>query len=116
MHLLKRIGSRAALLTALLALGSCARNVSPPGVFFASEPPGARIMVDGLDSGYVTPRMIAFNKEEQYRISVEMQGFHAHELVLLPSHRGYWVAWDEGAVTMHGLLFPLFLALGDVDL
>ena len=52
---------RIALALPFLALGSCARNISPPGVFFSSEPPGARILVDGQDSGYVTPRMSRLN-------------------------------------------------------
>ena len=110
--------TRGRLLGGLLALlaptASCAWDVSPPGVYFASEPPGARILVDGLDSGYVTPRMIALNREERYRVSFEMSGFHPQQVILVPNRAGRWIAWDEGTVSMHGLFFPLFLSLEDL--
>jgi hypothetical protein len=38
-------------------------DVSPPGTAFASEPPGARVEIDGQDSGWVTPCMIALDVE-----------------------------------------------------
>ena len=105
---------RIALILPFLALGSCARNIGPPGVFFGSEPPGARILVDGLDSGYVTPRMIALDDGERYRVSFELPGFHPQQVILVPNKVGYWIAWEEGAVGMYGLRFPLFLALGEM--
>jgi len=105
---------RIALLLPLAALGSCARNVSPPGVFFSSEPPGARILVDGLDSGYVTPRMIALNDKERYRISFGLPGFHPQQVILMPNKVAYWIAWEDGSVGMYGLRFPMFLAVGEM--
>jgi len=98
----------------LLALGSCARNISPPGVFFSSEPPGARILVDGKDSGYVTPRMVAFDANESYHVTFDLPGFLDEEVVLLPHKIGYWIAWEEGVVNMYGLRFPLYLSMGDM--
>ncbi len=103
-----------ALALPLLALGSCAPNISPPGVFFSSDPPGARILVDGLDSGFVTPRMLALDDKEHYRISFELPGFRPQEVILVPNKDAHWVAWEEGAVGMHGLRFPLFLAVGEI--
>ena len=118
MHALLRLARPrplAGLLLALVALSSCARNISPPGVFFASEPPGARILVDGLDSGYVTPRMIAMDDGDRYRVSFELPGFYPQQVILVPNKRAYWIAWEEGAVGMHGLLFPLFLTVGELS-
>lgn len=110
----RSLGKLFGMLLALIALSSCARNISPPGVFFSSEPPGARILFDGLDSGYVTPRMIALNKGERYRVSFELPGFYPQQLVMLPNKRAYWIAWEEGVVGMHGLLFPMFLSVGEL--
>jgi hypothetical protein len=109
-----RLLLRIALALPFLALGSCARNISPPGVFFSSEPPGARILVDGLDSGYVTPRLIALDDEERYRIRLELPGFESQQVILVPHSVSYWIAWEEGAVGMYGLRFPLFLAVGEM--
>lgn len=116
----RRIPPRSRLLGALLpalllaAFGSCARNISPPGVFFSSDPPGARILVDGRDSGYVTPRMVAFDPDDSYHVTFDLPGFYGEEIVLLPHKTGYWIAWEEGIVNMYGLRFPLYLSMGEL--
>ena len=48
--------ARVLLAPALLAtLSACAEIRRDPGVMFASNPSGARVVVDGVDSGFVTP-------------------------------------------------------------
>lgn len=112
MKSLLRIG----LALPLIGLPACVSDIGAPGVFFSSDPPGARILVDGRDSGYVTPRMIALDKGERHRVELRLAGFDAHSLRLLPNKRTTWVAWDDGVVTLYGLTFPLYLTFGELVL
>jgi hypothetical protein len=74
------------LLAALSSLASCL-NITPCGTTLASEPPGARVRVDGRDSGWVTPCMIALDAEETHVVTLELDGFAPREVVLEPLER-----------------------------
>jgi hypothetical protein len=69
------------LLAALASLASCL-NITPCGTTLASEPPGARVRVDGRDSGWVTPCLIALDAEETHVVTLELDGFAPREVVL----------------------------------
>lgn len=105
---------RIGLVLPVIALCACVRDIGPPGVFFSSDPPGARILIDGRDSGYVTPRMIALDEGERHRVELRMAGFDTHSMRLLPNKRVTWVVWDDGVATLYGLTFPLYLSFGDL--
>ena len=105
-----------------LALGPACLSVTPPGSAFATEPPGARVMIDGQDSGWVTPCQIALDLDRTHQVSLELDGYAPFALELVPSYRRNVVDWYLGATgnasTRRGgqstIRFPLFLPTQDL--
>jgi hypothetical protein len=100
------------LLLACLA-GACVSNVAPKGVLVASEPPGARVFIDGRDSGWVTPAYLDLEPERQ-RIDVVLQGYDPATVVVAPSgERYYLVLWQEAFAYHNTWRCPLWLNYED---
>jgi hypothetical protein len=93
---------------------SCALFGKPYGVTLATDPPGARVLVDQKDSGFVTPCRLALEPDESYRVDFTYPGYQTATR-LLESDRD-WEArlWDEMYMTSRVWKFPLWLNLGDV--
>jgi len=109
-----RLLSRALALSSALLLASCV-SVAPPGTAFTSEPPGARVNVDGRDSGWVTPCMLALDDEETHVVRLELAGYGAREVVLVPDRRRMIVNWQHGVNGVKSnVRFPLLLPVGDL--
>lgn len=97
-----------------LALGSSACvNVTPPGVFFASQPPGARVVLNKVDSGFVTPCIIDLDKEHSYEVRLELQGYEPRVFQVQPGGQVIMVPWYDG-VTPESIHFPLFATTEDL--
>lgn len=96
-----------------LALAGCV-NVSPAGTTITSQPPGARVLVDGRDSGWVTPCRLALDADETHVVRVALDGYEAREVRLSPEQRRGVVNWRHGVngvvSTVH---FPLLLPFVD---
>lgn len=106
--LLGALAKTSAVLLAAFLHASC-MNVSPPGVTFASEPPGARVQVDGQDSGWVTPCMIALTWEEVHVVTLALEGHVPHEILLVPEERLGVSDWRQGASGVNSTIrFPFF--------
>lgn len=102
------------LAVALLFQASCL-NVSPPGTAFASEPPGARVRVDGRDSGWVTPCQIALDVEESHLVTLELDGYTPREVQLGPLERHGIIAWRQGVNGVRSTIrFPILLPTEDL--
>lgn len=102
-----------ALALALAGAPSCI-NVSPPGTAFASEPPGARVHVDGHDSGWVTPCLIALDVDESHVVRIELAGHAAREILLVPDSRQGVVSFAQAKTgTRSTLSFPTRLPAVD---
>ncbi len=106
------------LLAAVLAigpiLGTSCRAVSPPGVTLASQPPGARVVVDGYDSGFVTPCTLDLDASSLRQVRFELPG-HRSEVRLLTHETSNWyVPWADGDVGIKTWRFPLWLSIGDL--
>lgn len=99
---------------AALALQACL-TVTPPGILVASSPPGARILVDGRDSGLVTPCNIDVGHQDQW-IQLELQGYATTALRLKEHTTRELVPWDQGIVRPPSWPFPLFLPGKDLFL
>ncbi len=105
-------------LAVLLALG-CAGclHVTPPGVAFATTPPGARVLIDGKECGYVTPCLIALDEEETHRIDLVLEGYRQARLRVEPGSNIYFIPWSDADTYPPGhYRFPLFLPIQDLFL
>jgi hypothetical protein len=99
-----------ALLAVLALLAGCKTTENP--VSFASDPPGARIIVDGRDSGFVTPALLRLDRERQV-VRLELDGFLPEERLLREGNRKSTIYWREMSVHYRTWHFPLWLSRDD---
>ena len=110
----RQLGSFLALAATILVAPGCL-NMTPPASSFATEPPGARVWIDGQDSGWVTPCLIALDVEDPHTVSLELDGFTPYQIALAPSYRRQVVDWQLGASGAQSTIhFPLFLPPWDL--
>jgi hypothetical protein len=102
----------AAIALAAAALGCAVSYSRRTMVTVTSDPPGARILVDGRETGLTTPAQIAPGASA--RITVEKEG-HA------PSTRGVgsltsvrFPRWLDGAVSDPSIAVPVFWVSSDL--
>ena len=96
------------LLPAALALLTCACAVTKPSVF-SSDPPGAKVIVDGVDSGFVTPCAISLPDVEQQVVDLEVPGYETASRVITNEETEYWILFREMTVGPQTWRFPLWL-------
>lgn len=106
--------TRPALAALLLALGAATGACrAPRPVHFASDPPGARVVVDGTDSGFVTPCRLELRNKSSRRIDLELDGYQTATRFLGFEKRGELVYWRDAAVSYNTWDFPLWLGFRD---
>ena len=111
---LQRVRSARVLLAPalLLALSACAEIQRDPGVMFASNPSGARVVVDGVDSGFVTPCHLDIPRAA-HDIDLVLEG-HAPASVHIDATGDTWlILWDEAYVNENTWRSPLWLNARD---
>ncbi len=79
----------AGLALALLA-AACVAPAAPLGVLVASDPPGARILIDGHDSGWVTPAYLDLPDDRQ-RVDLNLDGYQPASLMVEPGGDPYYL-------------------------
>ena len=90
-------------------------QLSPPGATFTSEPPGARVLIDGADSGFVTPCEIFLKRGETHTVTIALQGYAPRSYVLQPERSYAAVTWPLGINGAKSTVrFPLLLPWGDL--
>jgi len=98
-----------------LALGACVAPDRPPGLVIASEPPGARILIDGRDSGWVTPMDLRLDRGDDARIDLVLEGYRPATVVVEPGGQAWYVIlWRESYKDWDTWRFPLWLNYKDV--
>lgn len=78
------------------------------GVEFASEPPGARIYVDGQDSGFVTPACLGID-DNDHTVEMELAGYRTETRLLTDGGYTYLIYWNEAYLSYNTWRFPLWL-------
>lgn len=96
-------------------LPSCVAWESQQDVQISSEPLGARIFVDGVDTGQTTPHRLeigsAFGGDHVVRL--EKDGYHPASRGLYQRVEGYTSKWIDGAYEIALFPLPLFWTAGD---
>ncbi|MFT5198906.1 MAG: hypothetical protein ACI87O_001566 [Planctomycetota bacterium] len=101
---------RLPLALALLLTVSCS---STPPVHFASSPAGARILIDGQDSGFVTPTALDIRKKDHLRVEFVLPGFKTAVRDLRSGKRVNYVFYGDWVAHYNTWRFPLWLNVGD---
>ena len=101
-----------ACLLSSLAAPACQITHRVPGVVIASEPPGARVLVDGRDSGYVTPCNVGLERES-IKLDLVLPGYRVARIDLHPDSRSYSMRYIDMYSDYDTWCFPLWLNLKD---
>ena len=98
-----------AIALAALLFPSCVLDTSSPGVFLATSPPGARVYVDGVDSGFATPCAIDLEPSDAYEVEFRLPGYAPASRQLVPVNQTTVVPWSDGDIGATKWRFPIFL-------
>ncbi|MCU0864840.1 MAG: PEGA domain-containing protein [Planctomycetes bacterium] len=106
---------RPLLLPLLLLLPACTWWTSQDRVLITSDPLGARITVDGTDTGQTTPAKIAVagNFGRDHTVTLQKRGYRPAQRRLYQFTEGYTAKWIDGAYSPELPPLPLFWTGGD---
>jgi len=101
------------LLTTLCLSLLAASCISTTPVSLSSDPAGAAVYVNGAHSGFTTPCVISLDKDENYEIAIELNGYQRAERFIVYDPGYETLLWREMAVVPRVWRFPLWLNLED---
>ena len=79
---------------------------------FSTAPPGARVVVDGKDSGFVTPCHLELPRERQ-DVDLVLTGYRPASVRIDPGGDTWLILWDEAWANEQTWRFPLWLNARD---
>jgi hypothetical protein len=103
------------LLLPFLCTGACTWFHSEDHVLVTSDPPGARIEIDGIDTGRTTPARlpIAGTFGADHAITLSKRGFRPRTGRVYQHTEGYTSKWIDGVYDEVMPPLPLFWTPGD---
>ncbi len=104
-----------ALFLLLLLCPACTWWTSTEHVLISSDPLGARILVDGEDSGRTTPARLRLGGffGKNHTITLQKKGYRQADRRVCQYTEGYTSKWIDGAYDTVMLPLPLFWTPGD---
>jgi hypothetical protein len=106
------LGVHLALALAVLLPGCQLIGHPDVGVSFFTEPPGARVIVDKKDSGFVTPCRMAL-ESDKHHVEFAMSGYKTANVTLVGVTRSAIVYWRDMTIRAENWCFPMWLNLND---
>ena len=103
---------RSSFLPLALLASSCVEIPRTPGVMFSSAPPGARVVVDGRDSGFVTPCHLDLERKH-HDVDIVLPGYTPAAVKIEPGGQTWLILWDEAWLSENVWHFPLWLNARD---
>lgn len=107
--------ARASLLLLLLSCHACTWWSSQRDVLITSEPLGAKIVVDGTDTGRTTPARLGIggNFGRDHTVVLTKKGYRPAARKLYQWTEGYTSKWIDGAYDEVMFPLPFFWTAGD---
>ncbi len=107
---------RSLLLPVLLLCPACTWFSSRENVLVSSDPLGARILVDGRDTGRTTPASLPIGGHfgTDHVIELQKKGYRPARYRVQQYSEGYTSKWIDGAYDPVMLPLPMFWSAGDV--
>ncbi|MFN0006669.1 MAG: PEGA domain-containing protein [Planctomycetota bacterium] len=109
----RALQSAAAIAILLLGSGCTAFGLSRTAVSFSTDPPGARVVVDRKDSGFVTPCRLSLPTNDTHRVEILMPGYAPVTLRVEHGRRSDIVLWRDMSIGPGTWRFPMWLNLED---
>ncbi len=106
-----RLTQHPALLALLALLPLACRTAEP--VHFSSSPPGAVVVIDGQESGFVTPCLIDLPDGPPRTIEFRLPGYQTVKREVRYDSRKELVFWREASGNLDTWNFPLWLNAED---
>jgi hypothetical protein len=103
----------AAVVGHLLAAGCTTFASSGRAVSFTTDPPGARVIIDRKDTGFVTPCRLAMPGEDRHHVDLVMPGYSPVHLRVKRGRNADVILWRDMYVRPVVWRFPLWLNLED---
>jgi hypothetical protein len=100
------------LACAILA-GGCSLFDHSAKVTLASDPPGARVLFEERDSGFVTPCVLELDPDETRHLSLELPGYEKAHRLLVPERDAYVILWRDMYLRSSTWYFPTWLNTRD---
>lgn len=79
----------------------------------ASDPPGARVLIDSKDSGWVTPCALDLDEGNSYLVEFSYPGYESALRLLDDSAQSWAILWREMYTNEGVWHFPLWLGFED---
>ncbi len=96
----------------LLASG-CSLFDHSTKVTLASDPPGARVLIDEKDSGFVTPCVLELDPDERARMTLELPGYEKAQRELVPERDVQIILWRDMYLRSATWYAPFWLNVRD---
>ncbi len=108
------MNARSILCLALaLPAGGCSLFDHSTKVTLASDPPGARVVIDEKDSGFVTPCVLELDPDDEARVALELPGYEVARRRLVPERHAEAILWRDMYLRSEVWHFPNWLNTRD---
>jgi hypothetical protein len=107
-----RFASTSLVLALAPLAASCVEMQRTPGMMFATAPAGARVVVDGVDTGFVTPCHVDLERAP-HDIDLVLEGFRPASVHSEKGGENWLIHWDEAWINESNWRFPLWLNARD---
>lgn len=78
----------------------------------ATDPPGARVLLDGRDTGFATPCHLELDLTRVQEVAFTLEGYREASRTLRPAETWTVVPWRDGDMRLSTWRFPIFLTFG----
>lgn len=94
------------------ALTGCIGSIKSPGIRIATDPPGAHVLLDGQDTGFLTPAFLDLDGENG-RIDMQLDGYQTATRMV--RSEGHWDSthWSEMELNSMTWRFPVWVDYDD---
>jgi hypothetical protein len=105
--------ARMLLLSLVATASACSSFRRERGVSFSTDPPGAQVLLDGKDTGFVTPCQLRVPDRNSLDVELIREGYEPARRRLVDTTRAHLLFWKEMSVHYNTWHFPLWLNFED---
>ena len=101
------------LLLALLPCAACISTEPDPTLSISTDPPGAQVTINGVDTGFATPCILAVSDKVMV-VDIHLRGYEAERRMVTRDPKLETRHWSEMNASGRTWRFPLWLNIHDL--